>query len=220
MRWYASLIILLVIFWLSACGAEQGLQRSAAPAEPAVQEPDSSAEASAASQTSSKEPELNLLEDGTSEGVQGGGEAVVSEGEAADESEQTVNAPLAEEAPQQVYTNHVTLSISGESDMELILESTAIELEEGDTVLDVLKRETRKQKIPMEYHGGRGPLAYVEGINNLYEFDHGPESGWVYYVNGERPSKGAGSYSLEAGDVVEWVYVTKDTDKEEAKEES
>ena len=35
---------------------------------------------------------------------------------------------------------------------------------------------------------------YVEGINQLYEFDCGKNSGWMYSVNGEYPNYGASSY--------------------------
>ena len=48
--------------------------------------------------------------------------------------------------------------------------------------------------------------AYVEGINNLYEFDVGSLSGWMYSVNGWFPNYGCSRYALQNGDVVEWVY--------------
>lgn len=47
---------------------------------------------------------------------------------------------------------------------------------------------------------------YVEGINQLYEFDCGKNSGWMYSVNGEYPNYGASSYNLKDGDKVEWRY--------------
>lgn len=93
--------------------------------------------------------------------------------------------------------------------------ATAVELEKGDSVLDVLKRATRGAKIQMEYRG-RGSTAYVEGIDNLYEFDKGAQSGWLFRVNGKLPGVGADSYKPEAGDTVEWLYsldMGKDLDK-------
>ena len=48
--------------------------------------------------------------------------------------------------------------------------------------------------------------AYVEGINNLYEFDVGSLSGWMYSVNGWFPNYGCSRYALQNGDVVNWVY--------------
>ena len=47
---------------------------------------------------------------------------------------------------------------------------------------------------------------YVEGINNLYEFDCGELSGWMYSVNGIYPNYGCSSYILKDGDVICWVY--------------
>ncbi len=38
---------------------------------------------------------------------------------------------------------------------------------------------------------------YVEGIGNLYEFDCGKESGWMYKVNGRFPNYGCSSYTPE-----------------------
>lgn len=46
----------------------------------------------------------------------------------------------------------------------------------------------------------------MEGINNLFEFDHGPRSGWLYRVNGSMHSKSAGAFTVNAGDVIEWLY--------------
>ncbi|UQZ34997.1 hypothetical protein C2I18_16585 [Paenibacillus sp. PK3_47] len=99
----------------------------------------------------------------------------------------------------------VTLSITGDEEHGTILAAAAYELEEGDTVLELLKRITRKNKIQMEYKGAKS-FAYVEGIDNLYEFDRGAESGWMYSVNGEFPGKGAGTYTLNPGDTIEWLY--------------
>ena len=48
--------------------------------------------------------------------------------------------------------------------------------------------------------------AYVEGIHNLYEFDVGSLSGWMYSVNGWFPNYGCSRYALQNGDVVNWVY--------------
>ena len=58
-----------------------------------------------------------------------------------------------------------------------ILDTTEFEIEDGNTVLDVLKMARDKFRLHMEYSGGSGSGAYVEGINNLYEFDGGRWSG-------------------------------------------
>ncbi|AZN43913.1 DUF4430 domain-containing protein [Paenibacillus albus] len=78
---------------------------------------------------------------------------------------------------------------------------------EGETVFDVLLREMKKHKIHMEFE--MTPLYnsnYIEGIHNIYEFDCGELSGWMYRVNGWFPNYGASRYKLKDGDVIEWLY--------------
>ena len=89
----------------------------------------------------------------------------------------------------------------------VILPSTTVTFSEGESVFDVLQRVCRDNKIHMEsvwtpmYNS-----AYVEGIHNLYEFDVGSLSGWMYSVNGWFPNYGCSRYALQNGDVVKWVY--------------
>ncbi|RJX39259.1 DUF4430 domain-containing protein [Paenibacillus pinisoli] len=78
---------------------------------------------------------------------------------------------------------------------------------EGESVFDVLLREMKRNKIHMEFV--MTPMYnsnYVEGINNIYEFDCGELSGWMYKVNDWFPNYGASRYVLKDGDVVDWVY--------------
>ena len=78
---------------------------------------------------------------------------------------------------------------------------------EGESVFDVLLRETKKNRIHMEFE--RTPVYnsnYIEGINNLYEFDCGEGSGWMYKVNGWFPNYGCSRYQLKDGDRIEWLY--------------
>lgn len=89
----------------------------------------------------------------------------------------------------------------------VIIAATEVSFAEGDSVFDVLLTLCRENKIHLEY--SEVPLyntAYIEGINNLYEFDAGALSGWVYTVNGVSPNIGASAYILSDGDVVEWSY--------------
>jgi hypothetical protein len=89
-----------------------------------------------------------------------------------------------------------------------IVMDTAIAFLDGDSVLDILKKATRDARIQMEYTGF-GMTAYVKGIDNLYEFDKGSESGWLFYVNDELIMQSAGSYKPKAGDEIVWQYVTE-----------
>ena len=87
----------------------------------------------------------------------------------------------------------------------IILPSTRVEFKDGETVFDVLKRVTRENKIQMQYEGSKG-TPYIKGINNLYEFDSGPLSGWMYCVNKLYANYGCNETKLKNGDVIEWNY--------------
>jgi len=89
----------------------------------------------------------------------------------------------------------------------VIFPATLVRVYDGESVHNVLQREMRRHRIHMSSRWT--PMfnsAYVEAINNLYEFDVGPLSGWMYRVNGWFPNFGASRYLLSAGDVVEWLY--------------
>lgn len=88
-----------------------------------------------------------------------------------------------------------------------ILRPVTVEFSPGETVFDVLARVCGQYGIHMEssYTPAYGSR-YIEGINQLYEFDCGSTSGWMYRVNGWYPNYGCSSYKLENGDVIEWKY--------------
>ena len=89
----------------------------------------------------------------------------------------------------------------------VIISQNQVEINDGDTVFDVLLRETRKQRIHMDFV--ESPVygsAYIKGINNIYEFDAGELSGWMYSVNGVFPNYGCSIYNLNDGDVIQWMY--------------
>lgn len=88
-----------------------------------------------------------------------------------------------------------------------ILKPVTVEFEDGETLGDVMSRVCRENGIHLEY--SFNPLYnsnYVEGIGNLYEFDCGSESGWMYSVNGWFPNYGYSKYTLRDNDTVEWKY--------------
>mgnify|MGYP002519343093 FL=1 len=89
----------------------------------------------------------------------------------------------------------------------VILSKTTVTFYEGESVYDVLQRLCKEKGIHME--SSWTPIynsAYIEGIHNLYEFDCGHLSGWMYRVNGWYPNYGCSRYQLKDGDVVEWRY--------------
>lgn len=88
-----------------------------------------------------------------------------------------------------------------------ILAPTAVTFSEGESVFDVLKRTLAKYGIHMEFVDTPAyNSAYIEGIGNIYEFDAGALSGWMYRVNGSFPNYGCSRYILQKGDVIEWLY--------------
>ena len=89
----------------------------------------------------------------------------------------------------------------------VLLPETQVTFAAGESAFDVLQRVCRENKIHME--SSFTPLynsAYIEGIGNLYEFDAGSLSGWMYTVNGWFPNYGCSRYQLRDGDVLHWVY--------------
>ena len=87
----------------------------------------------------------------------------------------------------------------------VILEETSLPIAAGDTVYTILTDAARSYGIHMEASGANG-LMYIHGIGNVYEFDFGDLSGWVYLVNGESASVGVDQYVLKDGDRVELCY--------------
>ena len=130
--------------------------------------------------------------------------------------------PQNAEVTETVYTCTISISCStildnmdlcAEKKTELvpadgwILQPVDVIFHEGESVFDVLLRICQENKIHMEYMDT--PMynsAYIEGIANLYEFDAGALSGWMYNVNGWFPNYGCSRYALQDGDVIQWVY--------------
>lgn len=82
------------------------------------------------------------------------------------------------------------------------------------TALELLKSVLGREGIPYVIKNGG---TYVASINGLAEFDEGPNSGWLYKVNGSLPGNGtmaASEYCLQNGDNLVWFY-TKDYTQED-----
>ena len=89
----------------------------------------------------------------------------------------------------------------------VILPPTEVAFAEGESAFDVLQRVCRDNGIHLEskftpvYNS-----AYIQGIHNIYEFDVGKLSGWMYAVNDWFPNYGCSLYQVQDGDVIRWVY--------------
>jgi len=137
--------------------------------------------------------------------------------------ETVLNSPQIPEVPKtvctlsvrcdQVVENIEKLSESKRSIVPhngVIYKEQTVEFTDGESVFDVLLREMTKNNIHFEFV--KTPAynsVYIEGIGNLYEFDLGDTSGWLYSVNGIEPRYGCSDYILKNGDRVEFWYSTK-----------
>lgn len=79
-------------------------------------------------------------------------------------------------------------------------------LEEGMSVLSATEQALNDNNLTMEVVGA-GEMAYVNGIAQLFAGDEGPNSGWLFYINGELPDKGCTVITVKPNDQIEWVFV-------------
>ena len=212
-RLCAALLTLALIFTLAGCNAQTAKPMpTPTPAQSETPAPDAAQDAPATSAPSETERQEETP-------------AVPPEqNEAPTQAPDTPASPDEPEPPVENSVPTCTVSISCTTILEdperlnaekadlipadgVLLAPTAVEFTEGESVFDVLKRVCRENKIHMEF--SETPVyqsAYIEGIGNLYEFDCGEGSGWMYRVNGEFPNYGCSRYTLADGDTVEWVY--------------
>ena len=210
-RFRAALLAFALVFALAACGAPTA-ELTPAPAQNEASAPDAARDMPATSAPSETERQEETPA------------ALPEQTEAPARSPDTPASPDEPETPTESAVPTCTVSISCATILEdtdrldaekadlvpadgVLLAPTAVEFAEGESVFDVLKRVCRENKIHMEF--SETPVyqsAYIEGIGNLYEFDCGEGSGWMYRVNGEFPNVGCSRYALADGDTVEWVY--------------
>ena len=212
-RLCAALLALALIFTLAGCNAQTAKPMpTPTPAQSETPAPDAAQDAPATSAPSETERQEETP-------------AVPPEqNEAPTQAPDTPASPDEPEPPVENSVLTCTVSISCAAILEnldrlnaekadlipadgVLLAPAAVEFTEGESVFDVLKRVCRENKIHMEF--SETPVyqsAYIEGIGNLYEFDCGEGSGWMYRVNDEFPNYGCSRYTLADGDTVEWVY--------------
>ncbi|QSF45765.1 DUF4430 domain-containing protein [Paenibacillus tianjinensis] len=113
--------------------------------------------------------------------------------------------PLTVSAP---FQASATISVIGDSVKGTILPGTTVILNDGETAYSLLVRQLGSKVVS----SGTGSDIYIRSIDGLGEGDRGPESGWMYSVNGEFPNYSAASYKLSNGDTVAWRYTVKNGD--------
>lgn len=106
----------------------------------------------------------------------------------------------------QVGEGYVALSVYGNDGAE-ILKDVIVKYKTDASVFDITQFVAQEKKIQLEYNGV-SPNYYVMGIDNLYEFDHGSNSGWLFKVNGTFLGTSSGKQIIKDQDHIEWFYTT------------
>lgn len=107
-------------------------------------------------------------------------------------------------APVPIPAKTVTFSIAGpKEDHSADLSPKSVKIKDGYTLLNVLLEAVGKSKVD---YSGSGSTVYVSGISNIYEFDYGAKSGWVFKLNGVSINKSIGVVSVKNGDRIECLY--------------
>lgn len=89
------------------------------------------------------------------------------------------------------------------------VDKTAVTVESGSCVIDVVAKALSLNGIPYTNDGGN----YISSVRGLSEFDNGANSGWMYTLNGRHPSLGIAEQTVKNGDSVVFHY-TDDFTKE------
>lgn len=114
----------------------------------------------------------------------------------------------------QAMIRTMSLRVQSSSVGDVLVEATVDKLEAGTTVFGLFRKVLAEQGYTYKAVG-----SYVKSVtdadgNTLSERDGGPNSGWIYTVNGKMPSIYMNGYSLKEDDVVV-VRFTNDYTKED-----
>ena len=106
------------------------------------------------------------------------------------------------------YVGYVVISVDANqiAENKIIVPEIEIPISDDDTAFSVLNEILTEQKIHFDYAGVSGNSVYVKAIDNIYEYDYGDLSGWMYSVNDNFPTISSSEYILHDGDIVKWVY--------------
>ena len=90
-----------------------------------------------------------------------------------------------------------------------------MEAQTSETVWDVLNRLAESKGISIRAsYSSKYNSYYIEAVNGLGEFDNGPNSGWMYTVNGTHPEVGVSARYVKNGDKI-ILHYTDDFNYEE-----
>lgn len=119
-------------------------------------------------------------------------------------------APTSDEP--QVTTSTVTFQLH--TDTEMWIQPTIVyDQPEGTTAMDVFRQVLTANGYTYEAKG-----SYVQAVikpdgTKVAEFSKGPNSGWVFRVNGEFPDVAMSDYQLSDGDVIEVLFIANYMDE-------
>lgn len=82
-----------------------------------------------------------------------------------------------------------------------VMASETVTIKKGQSVFDALKKLLNKNNISYVENGG-----YVSEINNIKEFEHGSNSGWMFTVDGKHSNTGSRETILADRQSVVWFY--------------
>ena len=94
----------------------------------------------------------------------------------------------------------VTVPATGDTEEH---QYTATVPAEEKSALTLLQDLGKEKNFPVITGSG-----YVESIDGVAQFAQGPESGWLYLVNGKMPSVSADQYIPKENDTINWIYLT------------
>ena len=205
----AVVSVLLLVSLLTGCGK----QTAAQPDEPVQEEaaPGVPAKEPASVQEPEESPAPKQTEPVEAEGIESPADQPLSPPAAGEKTEKSAETSCTVSISCAAVFDHLDDLVPEKQELlpadGVFLPSASVSFAEGESAFDVLKRVCRENKIHMEF--SEAPVyqsAYIEGIGNLYEFDCGEGSGWMYCVNGVFPNYGCSQYLLQDGDTVEWIY--------------
>ena len=102
----------------------------------------------------------------------------------------------------------ITVTFTLKTDSATWIPTTSFTVKEGSTVYHVFKAAmTRFGLTAVGAEAGYVSSITKDGVT-LGEFDKGPDSGWLYTVNGKLPAVGLTSYFVSSGDSILFYYTT------------
>ncbi|MDY3014123.1 MAG: S-layer homology domain-containing protein [Evtepia sp.] len=103
-------------------------------------------------------------------------------------------------------TDTFSVTVTVQADTEYWLEEKTVTVKEGSTVYHAFVSALEGTGIT-QVGAEEGYVSQMsKDGKTLAEFTNGPESGWLYKVNGQRPAVGITTYSVHSGDQIIFYY--------------